>query len=75
MPWRDPNLRILDFEELHEHVSEEHLRTQGARCMDCGVPFCQADTGCPIDNRIPEWNDLVYHGRWKEALERLHATR
>lgn len=74
MPWRDPNLRILDFEELHEHVSEEHLRTQGARCMDCGVPFCQADTGCPIDNRIPEWNDLVYHGRWKEALERLHAT-
>jgi len=55
-------------------VPEEHLRTQGARCMDCGVPFCQSATGCPIDNLIPEWNDLVYHGRWREALDRLHKT-
>ena len=45
-----------------------------ARCMDCGVPFCQSATGCPIDNLIPEWNDLVYNNRWKEANERLHKT-
>jgi glutamate synthase (NADPH/NADH) small chain len=50
------------------------LRNQGARCMDCGVPFCQSDNGCPIDNLIPEWNDLVYQGRWRDALERLHKT-
>ena len=53
---------------------EEHLRLQGARCMDCGVPFCQSATGCPIDNLIPEWNDLVYQGRWRDALDRLHKT-
>ncbi|MFV2070848.1 MAG: glutamate synthase small subunit, partial [Pirellulales bacterium] len=47
---------------------------QGARCMDCGVPFCQSETGCPVDNLIPEWNDLVYQGRWREALDRLHKT-
>lgn len=74
VPWRAPNIRVHDFDEFHEHVSEEHLRTQGARCMDCGVPFCQADTGCPVDNLIPEWNDLVYQGRWREALDRLHKT-
>ncbi|MEK9500429.1 glutamate synthase subunit beta [Gaopeijia maritima] len=50
------------------------LQKQGARCMDCGVPFCQSDTGCPLGNRIPEWNDLVHAGRWREALEHLHAT-
>ena len=57
------------------------LRNQGARCMDCGVPFCHTGTlldgmasGCPINNLIPEWNDLVYRGLWKEALERLHKT-
>jgi glutamate synthase (NADPH/NADH) small chain len=55
-------------------VPEEQLRTQGARCMDCGVPFCQSATGCPIDNLIPEWNDLVYLGRWRDALDRLHKT-
>jgi NAD(P)H-dependent glutamate synthase small subunit len=56
-----------------EH-SSEHLSTQGARCMDCGVPFCQSEEGCPVYNLIPEWNDLVYKGHWFEALGRLHKT-
>ncbi|MFN5900878.1 MAG: NAD(P)-binding protein, partial [Planctomyces sp.] len=71
---REPMLRILDWKEFHEHLPEVDLKIQGARCMDCGVPFCQSATGCPIDNLIPEWNDLVYHGRWHDALERLHKT-
>jgi NAD(P)H-dependent glutamate synthase small subunit len=74
VPYRDPLLRILDFGEIFTEPPEEHLRTQGARCMDCGVPFCQSATGCPIDNLIPEWNDLVYTGRWREALDLLHKT-
>jgi len=73
-PYRDPLERIADFGEIFTDPPEEHLRTQGARCMDCGVPFCQSATGCPIDNLIPEWNDLVYQGRWKDALDRLHKT-
>ncbi len=74
MPSRDPAVRIHDFYEIYERADEHQLKEQGARCMDCGVAFCQADTGCPIDNLIPEWNDLVYHGRWKEAYERLVKT-
>lgn len=74
VPYRDPLLRVLDFNEVFTRPDEDHLRTQGARCMDCGVPFCQSATGCPIDNLIPEWNDLVYQGRWREALDRLHKT-
>jgi glutamate synthase (NADPH) small chain len=74
VPYRDPLIRINDYYEFTEEVPEQHLRTQGARCMDCGVPFCQSTTGCPIDNLIPEWNDLVYQGRWREALDRLHKT-
>ena len=74
IPYRDPMLRILDFSEFTEKPDEEHLRTQGARCMDCGIPFCMSGTGCPVDNLIPEWNDLVYRGRWREALDRLHKT-
>ena len=74
VPYADPIVRLRTFDEFQERVPEEHLRTQGARCMDCGVPFCQSETGCPIDNLIPEWNDLVYRGRWREALDRLHAT-
>jgi glutamate synthase (NADPH) small chain len=74
VPYRDPVARLATFDEFLEPVPEEHLRTQGARCMDCGVPFCQSDSGCPIDNVIPEWNDLVYRGQWQEALERLHLT-
>ena len=73
--------RILDWNEFHLHLPEDKLRQQGARCMDCGIPFCHTGTllsgmasGCPIHNLIPEWNDLVYRGLWKEALERLHKT-
>ncbi len=74
VPYRDPLERIKDFGEIFTDPLEEQLQTQGARCMDCGVPFCQSGTGCPIDNLIPEWNDLVYQGCWEEALERLHKT-
>src|SRR5437588_8613872 len=78
---RPPAERVRDWFEFHEHADEAKLRTQGARCMDCGVPFCHTGaliegmaSGCPINNLIPEWNDLVYRGLWKEALERLHKT-
>ena len=74
VPYRDPLLRLNDFFEIYTDPLDKHLRTQGARCMDCGVPFCQSATGCPVDNLIPEWNDLVYRGRWQDALERLHKT-
>ena len=74
VPYRDPLQRLGDFDEIYTQPPEEHLRVQAARCMDCGVPFCQSATGCPIDNLIPEWNDLVYQGRWREALDRLHKT-
>jgi glutamate synthase (NADPH/NADH) small chain len=78
---RAPRERVLDWREFHDHQSEDDLKKQGARCMDCGVPFCHTGTllegmasGCPINNLIPEWNDLVYRGLWREALERLHKT-
>jgi NAD(P)H-dependent glutamate synthase small subunit len=74
VPYREPSDRIGDFDEIYTQPAESHLVEQGARCMDCGVPFCQSDNGCPIDNLIPEWNDLVYQGRWREALDRLHKT-
>jgi glutamate synthase (NADPH/NADH) small chain len=74
VPYSDPLERIEGWDEFIVDVPEEQLRTQGARCMDCGVPFCQSATGCPIDNLIPEWNDLVYLGRWRDALDRLHKT-
>jgi glutamate synthase (NADPH) small chain len=74
VPYRDPIQRANDYLEIFTHAPDEQLRTQGARCMDCGVPFCQSGTGCPIDNLIPEWNDLVYQGRWRDALDRLHKT-
>jgi glutamate synthase (NADPH/NADH) small chain len=74
VPYRDALERQKDFGEIFTVAEEEHLRRQGARCMDCGVPFCQSESGCPIDNLIPEWNDLVYQGRWREALDRLHST-
>jgi len=64
--------RVNDWFEIYQDFREEKLRTQGARCMDCGVPFCH--TGCPVNNLIPDWNDLVYNGRWKEALRQLHST-
>ncbi len=74
VPYRDPVERANDFLEIFTPADEGQLKTQGARCMDCGVPFCQSATGCPIDNLIPEFNDLVYQGRWHDALERLHKT-
>ena len=74
VPYRDPLERANDFLEIFTAPAELLLRTQGARCMDCGVPFCQSESGCPIDNLIPEWNDLVYQGRWRDALDRLHKT-
>lgn len=73
-PYRDISERLSDFGEIYTSHDDEHLATQGARCMDCGVPFCQSENGCPISNLIPEWNDLVYHGRWQEASDRLHKT-
>ncbi len=73
-PYRDPIARLGDFDEIYTEHDWDHLQTQGARCMDCGVPFCQSTNGCPVDNLIPEWNDLVYNGRWREALDRLHKT-
>ncbi len=73
--------RIKDWNEFHFHMEEKKLREQGSRCMDCGIPFCHTGTlisgmasGCPINNLIPEWNDLVYRGLWKDALDRLHKT-
>ncbi|QDS90869.1 Glutamate synthase [NADPH] small chain [Rosistilla ulvae] len=74
VPWRLPVVRINDYQEIYTEPKEELLREQGARCMDCGVPFCQSSSGCPIDNLIPEWNDLVYNGRWEDAIQRLHKT-
>jgi glutamate synthase (NADPH/NADH) small chain len=73
MPQRRPPAdRINDWFEIYLDFPEEKIRTQGARCMDCGVPFCH--TGCPLTNIIPDWNDLVYRGRWKEAIRVLHST-
>ncbi|MDB6024111.1 MAG: glutamate synthase, small subunit [Verrucomicrobiales bacterium] len=73
--------RIKDWNEFHLHMEEKKLRDQGGRCMDCGIPFCHTGqlisgmaSGCPINNLIPEWNDLVYRGLWKDALDRLHKT-
>jgi len=71
-PRRPVTQRINDWFEIYLDLPEETLKKQGARCMDCGVPFCQ--TGCPVNNLIPDWNDLVYRGRWKEAVRQLHAT-
>jgi glutamate synthase (NADPH/NADH) small chain len=76
-----PLARLHHYREFHAHMPEESLRKQGARCMDCGVPFCHTGSliagmaaGCPINNLIPEWNDLVFRGLWRDALDRLHKT-
>jgi glutamate synthase (NADPH/NADH) small chain len=78
---RSPLERVRDWKEFHHHLDEKGLRNQAARCMDCGVPFCHTGklmsggaSGCPVNNLIPEWNDLVYRGLWREALDRLHKT-
>ena len=73
LPARRPvAVRLRDWREVYESFPEDEARHQGARCMDCGIPFCHE--GCPLGNLIPEWNDLVYRGDWFDALERLHAT-
>jgi glutamate synthase (NADPH/NADH) small chain len=71
-PTRPIALRLRDWKEVYLPYPDEDLRKQGARCMDCGVPFCHQ--GCPLGNLIPDWNDLVYKDRWRDAIERLHAT-
>ncbi|KAA0891712.1 glutamate synthase subunit beta [Oryzomonas rubra] len=78
---REPLERIKGWNEFHLHMDDEALRTQGARCMDCGIPFCHTGklisgmaSGCPVNNLIPEWNDLVYRNLWRQALDRLHKT-
>jgi glutamate synthase (NADPH/NADH) small chain len=79
---RDPSARLSDWLEVHEHMETGEIEKQASRCMDCGVPFCQsakseyapAVAGCPVNNLIPEWNDLIYRGRWEEALKSLHKT-
>src|SRR3990167_7694160 len=76
-----PLERVRNWEEFHQPMLEDKLQLQGARCMDCGIHFCHNGallagmaSGCPINNLIPEWNDLVYKGLWHEALDRLHKT-
>jgi glutamate synthase (NADPH) small chain len=78
---RPPRERIKDWSEAHPEFAEKTLRDQGARCMDCGIPYCHTGAmvngmalGCPINNLIPEWNDLVFRGQWREAIIRLHKT-
>ena len=79
-PYRNAVERIADFQEIYTEHETARLTTQAARCMDCGVPFCQSPdmvhgrSGCPIHNLIPEWNDLVYRSQWRDALDRLHKT-
>ncbi|MCG8477789.1 MAG: glutamate synthase subunit beta [Spirochaetales bacterium] len=70
----DAATRIRDFNEFKQELDDKERQLQGARCMDCGIPFCQSNFGCPVDNLIPEWNDLIYHGRWEEAFYRLMKT-
>src|SRR4051794_39986858 len=72
MPERDPRERVHDHKEIFGVLPEQELKDQGARCMDCGVPFCH--DGCPLGNLIPDWNDLVYRGEWRQAIQQLHAT-
>ncbi len=69
---RPPAERVKDWFEIYQEFPRSSVQQQGARCMECGVPFCH--TGCPVNNHIPDWNDLVYRGRWEEAVRRLHTT-
>lgn len=72
--YRNATTRIKDWQELSQRLTEDELKYQSARCMDCGVPFCQSDTGCPISNIIPKWNELVFGNQWRDALNRLLMT-
>ena len=78
---REPLERIKDWNEFHINNSESEQKRQGSRCMDCGVPFCHTGelvggmaSGCPINNLIPDWNDLIYQGHWEKAIRLLHKT-
>jgi glutamate synthase (NADPH) small chain len=76
-PYRDPLERVFDWNEINYSVPQldnVERTVQAARCMDCGTPFCQTHTGCPVNNLIPEWNELVYKNQWREAIDRLHMT-
>ena len=80
-PASSPKARIQNYNEFHEELSETERKQQAARCMDCGVPFCQSGmmiggmaSGCPLNNLIPEWNDMVYHNGYEQALGRLLKT-
>jgi len=73
-PFRAEEERLKDFEDLHIYQPPEARWAQASRCMNCGVPFCQSGFGCPLHNLIPEWNDLLYRGQEREALERLLRT-
>ena len=73
-PVADPVSRAESFEEFRGGLSQAERRIQGARCMNCGVPFCQSSFGCPLHNLIPEWNDEVFSGNWHHALDRLLKT-
>ena len=73
-PYRDTDDRLMDFGDLHISLSDEDRKKQASRCMNCGVPFCQSDYGCPLHNLIPEWNDLLWSGREYEAFVRLMQT-
>ena len=73
-PYRPAKSRVLDFKEIYTDHDDKLLNTQAARCMNCGVPFCQSGEGCPVYNLIPEWNDLVYNEQWEDAFDRLFKT-
>ncbi|POM80602.1 Glutamate synthase, partial [Phytophthora palmivora] len=74
-PYRDVEERVHDWNEINTARRDPTERKiQAARCMDCGTPFCQTNTGCPVNNLIPEWNELVFRDEWKEAIDRLHKT-
>ena len=70
--YRPVDERLNHYKEFVEPLSEDEVQAQGARCMDCGIPFCH--NGCPVNNQIPDWNDLVYEGHWQKALVNLHST-
>ncbi|MCP5040407.1 MAG: NAD(P)-binding protein, partial [bacterium] len=73
-PYRDREKRVGDYELAQSSLSVSELQQQAARCMDCGIPFCTSETGCPVSNICPDWNDLVFRDKWEDALARLHST-
>ena len=71
-PYQPVDARRKNYREFVAHLTDEQAKVQGARCMDCGIPFC--NNGCPVNNNIPDFNDAVYRGDWREAIEILHST-